>query len=154
MKSLLIVSTLLLSSPAIGVAQAKPIDMTQPIVDDDGKPLKDVASHERMEVDKDGKQIDRDPYCDKCKDLTIGTVIYRALTIVDERKEGTVLPEDKEAWHDLGKRILHAPAITLTPEETTVVKQRLDKAGYSGLVTEEIKAAIDPTYEPPKIKAK
>lgn len=124
---------------ADGPPAPRPIDMTVFIVDENGKALKDP-----MDVDV------ADPNCLKCRNLTLGHAIARALFATLPGDEKTD-PLQKWARSELAKRIMDSKEAVLTSNEITAIKRQIGSV-YGGLVLGQIYPVIDPNVKVPDVQ--
>ena len=138
MKRFLLLVYLFSSISAHAADPARPIDMTQVLVDADGKPIVDP-----FQMTKD------DPECLKCGHLTLGRAIEHALF--------AALPDDKtpaeQKWARgvLAEKIKEDPHATLTAEELVVVKRVVGEV-YSARLLVAMYPLLDPAAVPPSVK--
>jgi hypothetical protein len=135
---------LLLASPAVAQptpqpAPARTIDMTVPINDAKGYPLKDPA-----DVTPDDKA------CDKCAPLTLGHAIAHALngSYDDERGLGW---EQRYGRGALALRVQDQKEATLTAPETAVIERLLGKLWGPSVIVQAI-PLLDPNMKPPEVQ--
>jgi hypothetical protein len=129
---------LALSVSACAAGDQLTVDMTQPLLDEKGKPAKDVA-----------EATPQDPTCSKCSVLTRGVAIARALdaSFDDERN---LAPERKWARGVLGARIIHDSAAKITIGEAKEIELVVGKA-YGPQVIMQIMPLIDPNKKPAEL---
>jgi hypothetical protein len=128
-----------LSIAACAAGDQLTVDMTQPLLDEKGKPAKDVA-----------EITPADPTCSKCAVLTRGVAIARALdaSFDDERN----LPADRKwARGLLGARIIHDSAAKITVGEAKEIELVIGKA-YGPQVIMQIIPLIDPNKKPAELQ--
>ena len=131
-------AALLCFLPMIALADPRPIDMTTPLVDEVGKPMKDP-----FEASKD------DPDCTKCAVLTLGHAVAHALFFPE--KGETLSGDQKWARGVLAQRVRDAKDAELTSEEITVIKAALAKV-FGGIVLVQAYPLLDPNAKPPKVQ--
>lgn len=138
----LIAAMLAASSSAYAVELPKGIDMTQVVLDQNGRPAPDVQAREPIPA---GQQ-DTDPYCTKCPRLTVGHAIMEGLFAIEQGETA-----DKK-WADgmLATRIKDNKDAILNADEVAEIKKKLVNAG--AVLIMQIFPLIDPNAKPPAVK--
>jgi hypothetical protein len=115
------------------------VDMTTPILDEEGVPIKDTFDR------KAG-----DDACAKCRDLTIGAAAAHALLIVGQ-DDRDVTVEQKWSWAFLAERLRHDKAAKIDNATGDLLYRRIGKM-YSGLVLLRIMPLLDPNKPVPAVR--
>jgi hypothetical protein len=125
--------------PRPALAAERTIDMTVPLVDEIGRPAKDVLAREPD-----------DPTCAHCPVLTLGHAIAHALfaTLPGDKNESA---EQKWARGVLADRVRDNKAAALSAEELALIKRDLAEA-YGSLVIMQTFPLLDPNAKPPTVK--
>jgi hypothetical protein len=133
-------AAVLLASPVVRAAEdIRTVDMTVPLLDEAGKPLKDSS-----------QATTEDPKCNKCGGFTLGIAIDHALKVryADEQN----LPgEQNWARALLGDRIKSDKAAKLTVKEADTIERLVMKA-YQGPLIAQIVPKIDPNRKVPELQ--
>jgi hypothetical protein len=123
------------------VMGAYTINMTQVLVDENGRPIKDEYMQEPD-----------DPQCLKCRPLTLGAAVAHAL-FAALPSEKDVSGEQKFSRGTLALRIENDPTAKLTASEVTVIKDLVGKL-YSSIIITRVFPLIDPNAGPPPVSLK
>ncbi len=143
MRSLIFAAALvLLPIAALAQAASMPahtVDMTTPLHDVDGKPLKDPAAH-----DPD------DPTCAKCPPLTVGDVVARALFNVPGSDDPHAKADPQKLWARgaLAMRIQKDKTAVLTAPEIAMIEELVGRGYPSPLLIMQVFPLLDPAAKP------
>ena len=151
MRHLTLLAALLVSASPV-LAQVQPprtIDMTTPLHNESGEPLKDANSNTTTHIGPDGKFVLDDPKCDKCPVLTVGRLVANALFNVPEKD---AKPDELWARGALAERIRDDKAAALTADEIAKI-EKLVAVGYpSPMIIMQVFPVLDPNAKPAALK--
>lgn len=128
-----LLTTLLLSSAAPAADEGRTVDFTTVIRDQDDNPITECAD-----------QSDRE--CKKTKEVTLGSVAFKALTNIDRDSAGRVTelsPDESVKRGQLGLSIYKATSAKLTAEEIALIKKQISKI-FSPMIVVRTFAILDP----------
>lgn len=129
----LILTSLLLTAPALAAESPRTIDMTTVITDLRGKPI------------PDGTQVtSADPKCDNCTALTLGMVAATAL-LADRKDEPNLTAVDKAKRGVLAMKILGDKAAVLTAPQVSEIERLLNV--WPPLIVAKALPLIDPATD-------
>ena len=139
-----ILATAALSLLCLPAFAGDPIDMTAPLSDWDGKPMKDAL-----------QATIEDQTCTKCDDLTLGMAVTHAMLMV-LRDDTGIDGAQRWQWQEIVRRVHKDKAAQLTAKEQAVIGDRLLKV-YANLpngavVIGAAMPLIDPNRKPPELK--
>lgn len=121
------------------------VDMTKIMLDEQGKPAKDVMAKDPATPG----MPDPDPRCDRCPMLTLGVAISHALFASFQQDKDTA--EQKWARAVLAQRIRDDPQAALTADEISIIKRQLGQA-YGGVLLMQAYPLLDPNAKPPAVR--
>jgi hypothetical protein len=114
-------------------------DMTKPILDNKGQPIKDAF-----------EATPNDPTCKMCPILTIGAAISHALS-ANFADEASLSGDQKWARSLLGNRLRDETDAHLTAKEVAVIEKVVGKA-FGGQIIAQIVPLIDPNHKEPEVE--
>lgn len=130
------------AAPLAAEDKVHTVDMTVLLVDEHGKPAKDVLARDPSDSD-----------CSKCPTLTLGRAVAHSLFLSGGQEQGreTVSAEQKWARAVLAERVKEDKAARLTADEVSVIKRQLATV-YGGVILMQAYPILDPNSKPPAVK--
>jgi len=118
------------------------VDMTTPLFDEAGVPIKDGFNRNPTENKAD-------PDCSNCPQLTVGDAVAHALFFIQQGE--SVTPEQKWSWAILAEKVRKDKAAALNAAQADLIYKRLGIL-YSGAILMKAMPLIDPNRQPPEVK--
>ena len=145
-----IVAMLASTAASAQTAPVHTIDMTTPLHDADGAPLKDPSNNKATHL-VDGKPVLDDPTCDKCPVMTVGDLIVRALYNVNDSDDPHAKQDGEKLWQRgiLAAKLKGDKAAVLTTDQVKEIKELIAKGFPSPLLISQIFPLLNPNDKPP-----
>ncbi len=131
--------SLLLVFVGLASAHAGEVNMGQVLLSEKGTPAPDPF-----------EQTKEDQECAKCAPLTLGVAIAHAL-VAQQQDERDLDPLQKWARGVLAMKAREGQPMTLTAEETSVIKKLMGKL-YGPVIVMQAFPLLDPSEKPPAVK--
>lgn len=125
------------------------IDMTVPLKDTHGKPLRDVGA--TSEDDKPCAKVkDNLPDVEACPVLTLGRAVSNVL-YANFKEDANLDPRMRAARVRLADKLIDDSAARLTAAQITLIETLLGR-NYNGLVLSQTYSLLQPNLELPEVK--